>query len=67
MDNSRYPHWTLVREAQVNVAEANPRGAWVDTDDLNGPRDELHYTKEGYRTLGKRFAEKAIGFIKRDR
>jgi len=24
---------------------------------------DLHYTKEGYRTLGARFAEKAIGLI----
>jgi lysophospholipase L1-like esterase len=52
-----------VRKAQVAVAEKNPRGAWVDTDDLNGPKDGLHYNKEGYVELGKRFAEKAVELI----
>ncbi len=59
-----YVHWDKVREAQVNVAEASKRGAWVDTDDLNGPKDDLHYTKEGYAELGKRFAEQAIKLVK---
>ncbi len=42
--NSKYPHWTMVREAQVKTAEAGPRGAWVDTDDLNErqKRSALH-------------------------
>jgi len=35
MANQRYPHWTMVRKAQVALAEADPFGAWVDTDDLN--------------------------------
>jgi hypothetical protein len=56
-------HWMEVRKAQVAVAEKNPRGAWVDTDDLNGPKDGLHYNKEGYVELGKRFAEKAVELI----
>ena len=63
-DNRRYPHWTMVRQSQVEVAESDPRGAWVDTDDLNGPENGLHYTKEGYKILGKRFAAKAINLIK---
>lgn len=71
MPNKTYPHWTMVRQAQVKVAEASPRGAWVDTDDLNDKpgkqphtkRDDLHYTPEGYKTLGQRFAEKAIALI----
>ena len=63
-DNRRYPHWTMVRQSQVEVAESDPRGAWVDTDDLNGPKNGLHYTKEGYKILGKRFAAKAINLIK---
>lgn len=58
-------HWMEVRKAQVDVAEKSPRGAWVDTDDLNGPRDGLHYTKEGYAELGKRFAEKAAELVKK--
>ena len=56
-------HWMEVRDAQVAVAEKNPRGAWVDTDDLNGPKDGLHYNKEGYVELGKRFAEAAIALV----
>ena len=74
MENTRYKHWVMVREAQVAVAEGDPRGAWVDTDDLNdkpgkggnGTRNDLHYTQDGYKTLGKRFADSAIALI-RDR
>ncbi len=58
-------HWMEVRKAQVDVAEKSPRGAWVDTDDLNGPKDSLHYNKEGYAELGKRFAEKAVELVKK--
>ncbi|MDX2036285.1 MAG: sialate O-acetylesterase [Isosphaeraceae bacterium] len=68
----RYPHWTKVRNALVEVAEAHPRGSWVDTDDLNdGENDrgkrienDLHYTARGYEILGRRFAEKSIELIK---
>ena len=55
--------WDAVREAQVKVAEADKLGGWVDTDDLNGPKDDLHYTREGYDQLGERFAEKAADLI----
>ena len=72
MDNKRYPHWTMVRDAQVKVAESDKRGAWVDTDDLNDGKnkrgneikDDLHYSVEGYKTLGQRFADAAIALIK---
>ncbi len=72
MENKRYKHWTIVRKAQVKVAEADPHGAWVDTDDLNDGKNrngkmvanDLHYSVEGYRKLGRRFAEKAIELIK---
>lgn len=65
--------WTLVRKAQVEVAEASPRGAWVDTDDLNDGINEqgkliqnnLHYSVEGYKKLGERFAQKSIELIKK--
>lgn len=40
-----------MREAQVEVAESDPRGAWMNADDLNdrkvgkaGPINDLHYT-----------------------
>jgi len=69
MKDARYPHWTMVRDEQVKLAESDKRGAWVDTDDLNnkGDKDDLHYTKDGYKTLGERFAEKAIALIKAGR
>jgi|GEM_PF-879374 len=57
------PHWTRVREIQVKLAEDDPRTEWVDTDDLNGPGNGLHYTREGYVELGKRFADKAMALI----
>jgi hypothetical protein len=56
-------HWDMVREAQVKVAEDDPRVAWIDTDDLNGKKDGLHYDKAGYAELGKRFAEAALKLI----
>jgi hypothetical protein len=55
--------WKAVREAQVAFAEKEPLSAWVDTDDLNGDRDALHYTKEGYAELGKRFAAKTVELL----
>jgi len=64
-DYGKDASWNQVREAQVKVAEADPRGAWVDTDDLNGPKNALHYTKEGYAELGKRFAAKALELIRK--
>ncbi len=71
MDNRQYPHWTTVRDAQVEVAEADPHGTWVDTDDLNDGKNkkggeiknDLHYAVEGYRILGERFAREAIDLI----
>lgn len=73
MDNDKYPHWTMVRKAQVQVAEADPRGAWVITDDLNDGKNKrgkqinnaLHYSVQGYKTLGVRFAEKAIDLLEK--
>jgi hypothetical protein len=56
----------IVREAEMAVVKADPKSAWIDTDDLNGKRDDLHYTKEGYITLGERFADKAIEIIKKE-
>jgi hypothetical protein len=64
--DKKYPHWTMVRKAQVEVAEADPRGAWVDTDDLNGEKNALHYSAEGYKKLGERFAEKSIALTKKN-
>lgn len=64
--------WVVVRKAEVKVAEADARGSWVDTDDLNDKKDkdgkiqnDLHYTAEGYKLLGERYAKKAIALIKK--
>lgn len=53
-------HWDAVRAIQEKVATEDPRAAWVDTDELNGPNNDLHYSKEGFVKLGRLFAEKAI-------
>lgn len=61
--------WTAVREAQVAVAKEDPRGSWVDCDDLNNKekngelKDDLHYTKEGYELLGRRYARQAKALV----
>lgn len=64
MTNKSHPHWTMVREVQVQVAKELPRADWVDTDDLNGPKNGIHATKEGFVTLGERFAKKSIALVK---
>ncbi|SDK61510.1 sialate O-acetylesterase [Microbulbifer yueqingensis] len=66
-------HWRRIREIQVHFAESRPRGAWVDTDDLNDGRDQngvmvhndLHLTPAGYRELGARFAARAQELLQR--
>jgi|GEM_PF-252432 len=65
MNNQSHPHWTKIRDIQVEVAESFPKGAWVDTDDLNGPKNDIHAVEEGYKTLGERFAKEAIKLIKK--
>lgn len=73
MNNSRYPDWTNIRDIQVKVAQSNPRFAWVNTDDLNDGTNrrgkeisnDLHYSGEGYKILGKRFAEASVELIQR--
>lgn len=61
--------WQNVRKAQVELATKDQRGAWVDCDDLNDKekdgkkRNDLHYTKEGYELLGRRFARQAKALI----
>jgi hypothetical protein len=72
MENKKWPHWTLIRDIQVKVGESNPRFSWVNTDDLNDGLNakgvaifnDLHMSVEGYKTMGERFAEKAIELIK---
>ena len=71
MENKRYPHWTMVRKQQVMLAEKTPNCVWVNTDDLNDGKnrkgktikDDLHYSADGYVTLGQRFADQAVQLI----
>ena len=57
--------WQAVRQVQVEISQQDKRGAWVDCDDLNDKekngqkRNDLHYTKEGYALLGRRYARQA--------
>jgi Carbohydrate esterase, sialic acid-specific acetylesterase len=72
LENSRYAHWQKVRQAQVDVANSDPRFARVNTDDLNDGfnragkeiSNDLHMSAEGYVILGQRFADKSIELIK---
>lgn len=71
MENAKYPHWTMIREAQADVVKSLPSAALIDTDDLNDGKNaqgkelknDLHYTPDGYKALGTRYAEKAIELI----
>ena len=73
LKNQRYPHWTLIREIQVKVAESDTKFAWVDTDDLNDGTNrqgksisnDLHYSAEGYKTFGLRMAKEALRLMEK--
>ncbi|MBI62271.1 MAG: acetyl xylan esterase [Verrucomicrobiales bacterium] len=57
--------WEEMRKVQMKLADENPRVCWVDTDDLNGEKNSLHYVRpEGYRKLGERYVEAARKLIK---
>jgi hypothetical protein len=72
LKNERYPHWTMIRKIQVDVAESDPRFEWIDTDDLNDGVDrrgrtidnDIHYSADGYKKLGERFAAAALELIR---
>ena len=60
--------WKELRNVQMSLADENPRVVWVDTDDLNGKKDELHYVRpDGYRKLGERYVEAAGKLIEDNR
>jgi hypothetical protein len=52
-----YSQQQQVRLAQVRVAEATPRAAWVDTDDLPRDTDGVHLMARGVMLLGHRMAQ----------
>ena len=60
-----------VRKVQSEIANEDPRGAWVDVDDLNDREKDgkiinaVHYNRpEGYDVLGERFARQGYALIK---
>ena len=71
MNNTKYAHWTLVREQQAAFVQDGSRRTLVNTDDLNDGvnrrgkeiRNDLHYSAQGYVELGRRFAKEAIRLI----
>lgn len=71
MENKRYKDWTKIRKVQVEFADSHDFTTWVNTDDLNDGKNrrgkdisnDLHYSGEGYRLLGERFADGAIKLI----
>ncbi len=66
-DHLKNAGWDGVRAAQEKVAADEPLGAWVNTDHLNDVdgKNDLHYTKDGYAELGRRFAASAIKLIRK--
>lgn len=57
--------WKRMRAIQQKIAESDPLGSWIDTDDLNGgddkqPQGELHYPKNQAVKLGERFGQAAL-------
>lgn len=64
MNNQWGEHWTMVRAAQEQVAASNPCFRLINTDDLNGASNGIHYTRKGYDLLGKRFAAATLELIR---
>ena len=61
--------WKRMRTAQQKLAEDDPLGAWINTDDLIGgdeanPPGDLHYSREQSVILGRRFGEAALEQLK---
>ncbi len=63
LQNEKLPDWAKVRDVQVKLAEEDPMGDWVDTDEFNGTSNRLHYSSAGYKAMGEAFAKKAIALI----
>jgi len=63
------PSCVAVRKAQREIVDEDPRAAWVDVDDLNNKeingkiKSVVHYTKEGYELLGRRFARQGKALV----
>ena len=52
------PERNTVRQAQTNVADADPNATTIETEDLQRNSDDpWHYTGQSMRVIGYRFAE----------
>ena len=49
-----FPNWKVVQEQQSSIDL--PRAAMITTDDLP-LLDEIHFTADSYRKIGRRFAD----------
>ena len=57
-------HWEEIRKAQQSFADASQQAVWIDTDDLNGEKNELHLIKpDGYSMLGERYVDAALKLL----
>ena len=64
------PSCVAVRKAQYEIANEDPRGAWIDVDDLNDRmvkgkmQSVVHYNRpKGYVVLGQRFARQGYALV----
>lgn len=62
--------WGAIRKIQMEIVNEDPRGTWVDVDDLNNREKDgkvinaVHYNRpEGYITLGRRFARQGHALV----
>ena len=55
-------NWEALRAAQQAFVESYPRARWVDTDDLNGDADKLHYVGAGTTDDGQKY-ERGYGLM----
>lgn len=62
----KFPDWQKIRKILVELATKYPQREWVNTDDLNGPKNGVHHLPKGYQLMEKRFAEKSILLVERE-
>jgi len=60
--SDRFVNWDMIKTQQANANVAN--SAMVKTEDLP-LKDYVHYTADGYRTLGERYAKTYASLVKK--
>jgi hypothetical protein len=63
-DSRQDRYWEYIRNLEMKEKFNNIKIPWVDTDDLNGPTNDLHMTPEGYQELAHRFAIETAKYLK---